>query len=205
MNEWTSQRTSHSKCDFTSNCKSEDTMQKPSHDKLYEIWELWYDWAATKKKAHPLCHLSRFNLLAMAKDYRKSPIRLNAFKSKLSFISHKKKRPKTRNNNLTNIKNATQTMLRVHICVQNIWQIQRKRRHINSMQNHWPIWEQSPNSSSANNICQATIFHSTKLFYSKFSFTTFLSCIRSEKKGIFPTIIIVPLSKSAWTVIDMSN
>lgn len=59
---------------LTSRRNQRTPMQKPSHDKLYEIWELWYDWLNQKRTlTQPLCHLSRFNLLATGEGLSKIP------------------------------------------------------------------------------------------------------------------------------------
>lgn len=127
-----------------------------------------------------------------AKDYRKSPL-LSAFKSKLSFIflwifDRKKNTQQT--------KKRTNTMSRLHIFAKYLANKEEAPTH-KFQQNHWPIWEQSPNSSSANKILPATIFHSTKII--SYSNILLLMLFLGGKNKEISQLWRYPLSNSART------
>lgn len=95
-----------------------------------------------------------------AKDYRKSPL-LSAFKSKLSFIFlwifDRKK--------ILNKRKNEQTQCRVCIFLQNIWQIKRKRRHINSSKIIDPFENNRQIRHQPTKFCQRPFFTRPKLFH----------------------------------------
>lgn len=146
---------------LTSRRNQRTPMQKPSHDKLYEIWELWYDWLNQKRTlTQPLCHLSRFNLLATGEGLSKIPP-FERIQIEIEFHFPLDIWPKK----ILNKRKNEQTQCRVCIFLQNIWQIKRKRRHINSSKIIDPFENNRQIRHQPTKFCQRPFFTRPKLFH----------------------------------------